>query len=136
MEHELESSSQRMRRDREKLRAVVILDPEPRELRIAMQAARHAIRKSKAEHETTRLELNRALELARKGNWEAAATLRTSTSTTPQFSDLNLESVDLALKERHSKEYRMLTVVLVATALLLVVIAIVELIRRPTNSTP
>lgn len=136
LERELEDWIRNLRREREKKRERSSIEPETLELRSAMQAARGAIRKSKDEHEAARLEIRRVAEMVRRGHVHEAALLRANGLPNSRFSDLNLDFVGVAVAKQHSREWWLVAVTLATTGIILVIITLIELLKRSAAGTP
>ena len=124
-----------LRREREGRREKSVIEPESRELRSAMQSARNAIRTAKAEHEAARIEISRVAQMVKCGCVHEATILLAKGLPNSRFADLNLDFVGEAVANQRSRELWLVGTALVATGIILVILTIIELLKRSATLT-
>lgn len=134
LRQELEDLIAAIRRGREVRRAVAGLEAEPAELRTAMRLARRAVQGAIVEHEKARIEVSRVTGMVQSGRLAEAAMLRSQGLVGGQFSDLDLNFVEHAVKRQQSLEQRMFVAALTFTGVLLVIVCLVEILRRSVKN--
>lgn len=130
LRRELEDLIIAIRRGREARRAYGAIEAEQANLRESIHLARRAIQGAIVEHENARIEINRVAKLVRSGRVEEAAMLRSQGLIGSQFSDLDLDFVEQAVKRQQSVEQQIFVAALIAAGVLLVVVSFVEILRR------
>lgn len=136
LDRELKERVVALRREREVRREKDVIEPESPELRKAMQSTRTAIRHAMGEHETARLEISRLQEMVRRGHVHEALKERGKLQTLANFQDVNCDFVEAAMAKLQTREQWLVVIALIVAGITLVVVTVIELMKRSTSNLP